>query len=98
MSNEEFQTTTQIQSQNPAADVAVLGANTVLGGLFGLNPNVEEARGFMIARTTTGQHVAAIVDYQVARETPLVVTERTVAEAVYGRLSESFDRLNGAIE
>jgi hypothetical protein len=39
-----------------------------------------------------------MIDYNASRETPLVVTERTIAEAVYSRLTDSFDKISQAIE
>jgi hypothetical protein len=49
MSNDpQFQTTTVVESKNPAADLATIGANTTVGGIFGLNANVAEARGVLI--------------------------------------------------
>jgi hypothetical protein len=43
MTNEaQFQTTTVVESKNPSADLATIGANTTVGGIFGLNANVAE--------------------------------------------------------
>ena len=99
MTNEaQFQTTTVVESKNPAADLATIGANTTVGGIFGLNANVAEARGVLITRDVSGNHSAAMIDYNASRETPLVVTERTIAEAVYSRLTDSFDKISQAIE
>lgn len=97
MSNSEYQTTTVVESKNPSADAATIGANTSLGGLFGFNPNIAEARGVLIARSVDGTHTASTIDYNATRETPLVIAERTINEVVYGRLSESFDKISGAI-
>lgn len=97
MSNSEFQTTTVVESKNPSADVATIGANTAIGGMIGLNPNIVTARGVMISQDTRGGHTATMIDYNAQRETPLVVTERTIAEAVHERLAASFDQISSAI-
>lgn len=94
----QFQTTTVVESKNPSADLATIGANTTVGGIFGLNANVAEARGVLITRDVNGGHSAAMIDYNASRETPLVVTERTIADAVYNRLADSFDKISQAIE
>lgn len=96
--NQEFTTVTVVESKDPSADMSVIGSNTLLGGMFGMNPNIAEARGVFIAQDVNGNHSAAVVDYVAGREVPLVVTERTIQDVVYERLSASFDKINGAIE